>query len=116
MNVLVLHSDVAPNAPPDELDTLIAADAVAAALKMHGHEVSLAAFTSDPDRFERLIDRANAHVVFNLVEGINGLGQHAPIAPRMLDDCGAVLTGADAIAMAATNDKPPCCNCAAIVA
>ncbi|MGZ5931386.1 MAG: D-alanine--D-alanine ligase family protein [Rhizomicrobium sp.] len=106
MNVLVLHSDVAPNAPPDELDTLVAADAVVAALKMHGHEVSSAAFTSDPDRFERLIDRASADVVFNLVEGINGLGQHAPIAPRMLDDCGAVFTGADAIAMATTNDKP----------
>ena len=106
MNVLVLHSDVAPNAPPDEVDTLIAADAVAAALKMQRHEVSLAAFTSDPDRFERLMDSVNADVVFNLVEGINGLGQHAPIAPRMLDDCGAVFTGADAIAMATTNDKP----------
>ena len=106
MRVLVLHSDVAPNAPPDELDTLIAADAVAAALKKHGHDVSLAAFTADQDRFEKLLARASADVVFNLVEGIDGLGQHAPIAPRMLDDCGAAFTGADAVAMATTNDKP----------
>ena len=106
MRVLVLHSDVAPNAPPDELDTLIAADAVAAALKKQGHEVSLSAFTSNLDRFEKLMDRASADVVFNLVEGIDGLGQHAPIAPRMLDEYGATFTGADAIAMAMTNDKP----------
>jgi len=106
MRVLVLHSDVAPGAPPDELDTLIAADAVGGALKKLGHDFVLEPFTSDPDRFERLIDRANANVVFNLVEGIDGLGQHAPIAPRMLDDCGAVFTGADAVAMATTNDKP----------
>ena len=106
MRILVLHSDVAPNAPPDELDTLVAADAVAASLRAVGHDVSLAAFTSDPDRFEKLMDRARGDVVFNLVEGINGLGQHAPIAPRMLDDYGATFTGADAVAMATTNDKP----------
>lgn len=106
MRVLVLHSDVAPGAPPDELDTLIAADAVAGALKKLGNEFVLEPFTRDQDRLERLIDRAGADVVFNLVEGIDGLGQYAPIAPRMLDDFGAVFTGADAVAMATTNDKP----------
>ena len=29
MKILVLHSDIGDNAPPEELDTLIAADAVA---------------------------------------------------------------------------------------
>jgi D-alanine-D-alanine ligase len=106
MRVLVLHSDVAPGAPPDELDTLVAADAVAGALKKLGHDFVLEPFTADQDRFERLMQRARADVVFNLVEGIDGLGQHAPIAPRMLDDYGAVFTGADALAMATTNDKP----------
>ena len=100
MRVLVLHSDVGPGAPPDELDTLIAAEAVADALKKLGHDFVLQPFTSDPDRFERQIDRAAADIVFNLVEGIDGLGQHAPVAPRMLDDYGAVFTGADAVAMA----------------
>jgi D-alanine-D-alanine ligase len=85
---------------------LIAADAVAAALIKRGHEVRKAAFSGDPDRLERLLARERADIVFNLVEGIEGLGQHAPIAPRMLDDFGAVFTGADAVAMATTNDKP----------
>ncbi len=106
MRVLVLHSDVAPGAPPDELDTLIAAEAVARALKKLGHDFVLEPFTSDPDRLERMMDRIGPDIVFNLVEGIDGLGQHAPIAPRMLDDYGAVFTGADAVAMAVTNDKP----------
>jgi D-alanine-D-alanine ligase len=106
MRVLVLHSDVGSNPPPDELDTLVAAEAVGAALKREGHTVTLAAFIADQDPFERLLDNESADVVFNLVEGIGGLGQHAPIAPRMLDDYGVVFTGSDAVAMATTNDKP----------
>jgi D-alanine-D-alanine ligase len=106
MRVLVLHSDIGSDPPPDELDTLIAAEAVREALVARGHRVSLAAFTVDQDRFERLLDHEQADVVFNLVEGIGGLGQHAPIAPRMLDEFDAVFTGATAVAMAQTNDKP----------
>lgn len=106
MKVLVLHSDVAPDAPPDELDTLIAADAVAAALKANRHQVELAPFTTDPERFRKLMDGAHADVVFNLVEGVDGLGQHAPVAPKMLFEYGAVFTGAEEAAMAMTNDKP----------
>jgi D-alanine-D-alanine ligase len=106
MHVLVLHSDVGANPPPDELDTLIAAQAVGEALKRLGHSVTLSAFIADHDSLEKLLHDANADVVFNLVEGIGGLGQHAPIAPRLLDDCGAAFTGSDAVAMATTNDKP----------
>lgn len=105
MHVLVLHSDVGVDPPPDELDTLIAADAVSGALKRLGHSASLAAFTNDQDRFERLMQRMQPDLVFNLVEGIGGLGQHAPVAPRMLDDYGAVFTGASALSMSTTNDK-----------
>ena len=106
MRVLVLHSDIGVNPPPDELDTLIAARAVGEALTRQGHAVSSAAFVADHDRLERLLHHEKADVVFNLVEGIGGLGQHAPMAPRMLDDLGVVFTGSDAVAMAVTNDKP----------
>ena len=108
MRVLVLHSDIGADPPPDELDTLIAADAVREALTQQGHSASLAPFPVDQDRFERLLDLERADVVFNLVEGVGGLGQHAPIAPRMLDEYGAVFTGATAVAMAwkPTHSKP----------
>ncbi|HXC54623.1 MAG TPA: hypothetical protein VNU97_04965 [Rhizomicrobium sp.] len=106
MRILVLHSDVAPDAPPEEIDTLTSAEAVAQALRKHGHDVAKAPFTTDTDRFARLIEEARADVVFNLVEGVDGLGALAPIAPRMLDEVGAIYTGVDAVAMAVTSDKP----------
>lgn len=106
MRVLVLHSDVGTSPPPDELDTLVAADAVCAALKRLGHSIARAPFTDEQASFKRILEQARADVVFNLVEGVGGLGQHAPMAPRMLDDSGVVFTGATAIAMGTTNDKP----------
>ncbi|MEI9994560.1 MAG: hypothetical protein WDM91_08195 [Rhizomicrobium sp.] len=106
MRILVLHSDVAPDAPPEEIDTLTSAAAVADALALNGHEVAQAPFTPDPDRFEALLAAHRADVVFNLVEGIDGIGALACTAPRMLDEAGAVFTGADGVAMALTSDKP----------
>ena len=44
MKILVLHSDIGDNAPPEELDTLIAADAVADVLARRGHKVGQAPF------------------------------------------------------------------------
>ena len=106
MRILVLHSDIGAAPPPDELDTLVAADAVCAALKNLGHVTVRAAFARDQGSFKRILRRSRADLVFNLVEGVDGLGQYAPIAPRMLAESGAVYTGATAYAMAATNDKP----------
>jgi D-alanine-D-alanine ligase len=106
MRILVLHSDVAPDAPLDELDTLYAADEIAKALTRCGHVVSKAAFSQDQERFDRILADAGADVVFNMVEGVNGSGVLAPIAPRMLEDAGVVFTGADAVSMAVTSDKP----------
>ncbi len=92
MRILVLHSDVPPDAPPEDIDTLTSAEAVAQALISHGHDVSKAPFTTDTDRFRALLAREGADVVFNLVEGVDGLGRLAPIAPRMLEEAGAVFT------------------------
>ncbi|MBV9540877.1 MAG: hypothetical protein JO167_06375, partial [Alphaproteobacteria bacterium] len=106
MRILVLHSDVAPDAPLDEQDTLYAAEEIAKALTRCGHDVSKAAFSQDQDRFDRILADARADVVFNMVEGVNGSGVLAPIAPRMLDEAGVIYTGADAVSMAVTSDKP----------
>lgn len=106
MRVLVLHSDIAPDAPPEEIDTITSAKAVAEALEKNGHQAPLAPFTTDPDRLAALLAREKADIVFNMVEGIDGLGALAPIAPRMLDEAGMRFTGVDAVAMALTSDKP----------
>jgi D-alanine-D-alanine ligase len=106
MRVLVLHSDVAPDAPPEEQDTLVAADAVAEALVRKGHVAAKAAFRKDAADLSALIAGAAPDIVFNLVEGIDGLGQLAPRAPQMLAELGVRFTGVGAAAMALTNDKP----------
>jgi D-alanine-D-alanine ligase len=104
MKILVLHSVVAPDAPPEEMDTMVAAMAVAAALRTKGHDVSLAAFLADS--LAGLLEIETPDVVFNLVEGIDGKGALAPLAPRMLARMDVPFTGTSAAAMELTNDKP----------
>ena len=104
MKILVLHSDIAADAPPEELDTLIAAEAVAKALLARGHKAEQAPFRQET--LSSLLARSAPDIVFNLVEGVNGQGRLAPIAPEMLAAEGARFTGATASAMALTNDKP----------
>ncbi len=106
MKVLVLHSDVPPDAPPDDLDTLIAAEAIAKALTLTGHEAPRAVFVEDKEKLCALLARHAPDLVFNLVEGIDGKGRLAYIAPLMLDEIGMPRTGTGAEALIATGDKP----------
>jgi D-alanine-D-alanine ligase len=104
MKILVLHSDIAADAPPEELDTLIAAEAVAKALTARGHAVEQAPFRQEA--LPELLARTAPEIVFNLVEGVDGQGRLAPIAPEILAAHRMSFTGATADAMAFTNDKP----------
>jgi D-alanine-D-alanine ligase len=105
MRVLVLHSDVAADAPPDELDTLETAEAVAAALGERGHLVHSEAFKPDPGALIAAISAWRAQAVFNLVESVWGDGYLAGLAPAMLAKHGAPFTGAGAAAIALAADK-----------
>src|SRR6201999_148755 len=60
MRILVLHSDIAPDAPPEEVDTITSANAVKDALVQNGHAVSMAPFTTDATRLKALLARENA--------------------------------------------------------
>jgi D-alanine-D-alanine ligase len=106
MRVLLLHSDVPPDAPPDELDTLVTAEAVAGALSTRGHRVMRAAFAPDPSSVDRTVAAAEAELVFNLVESVFGQGNLSGLAPAMLERCGIPFTGASAVAIACCADKP----------
>jgi D-alanine-D-alanine ligase len=106
MKVLVLHSDVAADAPPEDRDTLIAARAVEAALRTRGHDASCAHYRKDRAALAGLLEAAAPDIVFNLVEGIDGLGRLAPEAPRALQILGWRFTGVGAEPMDLTNDKP----------
>jgi D-alanine-D-alanine ligase len=104
MKILVLHSDIPADPVPEELDTLIAADAVRAALASRGHEVAQASFVPDLEALTALT--AGQDMVFNLVEGIDGKGALAPLAQHSLAVLGVPFTGTSGGAMAMTNDKP----------
>ncbi len=104
MKILVLHSDVPPGAPPEEEDTLLAAEAVRAALATRGHAVAKAAFREET--LAGLLTREKPAMVFNLVEGVDGKGILAPLAPRLLAEMNMPFTGADEKSMAVTCDKP----------
>jgi D-alanine-D-alanine ligase len=104
MKILVLHSDIAADAPPEDLDTLIAANAVAEALASRGYAVEQAPFQQE--MLTDLLRATRPDIVFNLVEGVDGQGRLAPLAPQILADLGVRFTGVSAKAMAVTNDKP----------
>jgi D-alanine-D-alanine ligase len=105
MRVLVLHSDVPPDAPADEQDTLIAAEAVAEALLSRGHEAVQAPFRPDVKALGKMLGRERPDVVFNLVESVFGAGLYASLAPAMLARLGVSYTGGTAAHFCATTDK-----------
>ena len=104
MKILVLHSDIGDNPPPEEQDTLIAANTMADVLSARGHKVGQT--SSRQAELKELLALTTPDIVFNLVEGVDGQGRLAPQAPRMLADLGMRFTGVSAKAMAVTNDKP----------
>jgi D-alanine-D-alanine ligase len=105
MRILILHSDIPPDAPPDDQDTLLQAVAIEAALKRRGHEAVSGVFVPDESEMEALVARENPDVVFNLVETVWGKCLYGPLAPAILASIGVPYTGADAAAMAACGDK-----------
>lgn len=105
MRVLVLHSDVPADAPADELDTLLTAQAVERTLAARGHHVSRHAFELVWPQLEAAIAQVHAEIVFNLVESVQGDGFLACIAPAMLEKTGLAFTGASAAALAVCADK-----------
>lgn len=105
MRVLVLHSDVAEDAPPDEQDTLATAKAVSSALRVRGHEPASFAFSPDPAGMNRALHESRAEIVFNLVESVLGQGDLAGVAAAMLARRRIPYTGASAAALACAADK-----------
>src|SRR5215469_3265537 len=105
MRVLVLHSDVAETAPPDEQDTLATADAVCTALRARGHDPVPFAFSPDPVQLLRALHDSRADIAFNLVESIFGQGDLAGVAAAMLARHRVPFTGASAAALACSADK-----------
>lgn len=101
--VPVLHGAAADR--PDETDTLVAADAVAGALRRLGHTSDIIHLGLDLGALEQLVERRPA-LVFNLVEALDGNDGLAHLAPAALDHFGLSYTGAGAEAHRLLLAKP----------
>lgn len=104
-SILVLHSAVSEQAPPDEQDTLVQAREITAALGRLGFRTRLMAFELDLAAMRDRILRAAPELVFNLVETIVGSGRFIHLAPTLLDHLGLPYTGASAEALLLTSNK-----------
>jgi len=86
----VLHA--ATESRPDEIDTIVAADAVAGALQTLGFATEIVGLAPDLHRLDALPARRPL-VVFNLVDAVKGDGRLAPMIPARLDALGLRYTG-----------------------
>ncbi|HEX3665861.1 MAG TPA: hypothetical protein VHU23_11575 [Rhizomicrobium sp.] len=106
MRILLLHSDVPRGAPPDEFDTIVTAETLAAVLAERGHRVTQAAFVPSPSALDQALADGGPELVFNLVESVFGQGNLAGLAAAMLEKRGICFTGASSAAISCCADKP----------
>jgi D-alanine-D-alanine ligase len=100
--VPVVHA--ATKERPDEIDTMVAAEAVAGALAALGFVTDIVAVDLDLNDFFAL-QRRNPALVFNLVDAVRGDGRLAPVIPSLLDAVGLPYTGAHSDAWLETLSK-----------
>jgi D-alanine-D-alanine ligase len=100
--VPVLHA--ATRDRPDEIDTIFAAEAVAAALTARGYAAEVIALGPDLSGIDQLPAR-RPRVVFNLADAVEGDGRLAPMVPARLDALGLIYTGAGTCAWLDTLSK-----------
>lgn len=103
--VVVLHDDVADDAPPDELDILEEVAAVEEALRKAGHRVRRLALGLDLTEPRRALVADPPDLVFNLVEGHDGNGRLALLGPLLLGSLGLPYTGTGLEGMAISASK-----------
>jgi len=105
MKVAILHGAVPDDAPEDERDVLVEAEAIAAALSRLGHEPCALTFTIDLQASMARLYAAQPDLVFNLVETVEGRGRLIHLAPAVLDLLDIPYTGASTDAQFFTSNK-----------
>ena len=104
--VVILHSNVAPDAGEDELDCLRQADTIAGALRQLGYDPVLIPFVLDLTQTIKALNSLRPEFVFNLVETVNGKGNFIHLAPVLLDHLNLPYTGSGTDAIFLTSNKP----------
>lgn len=105
MRIVVLHSAVPPEAPPDEQDVLVQAHFIGEALTRLGCQVSFLPFASHLEAVRCSLRGLRPDLVFNLVETVQGTGRLLHVAPGLLDAEGLPYTGCPTEALFCTSHK-----------
>ncbi|HTO40432.1 MAG TPA: hypothetical protein VL026_05595 [Rhizomicrobium sp.] len=105
MRIVVLQSDIATDAPPDERDTLLQAEAIVQTLRSSGHTVAKHTFPQTAEALSALLEATGADLIFNVVESVEGSGFRAAEAIALFEQSGVVYTGNASGPMAVTCDK-----------
>ncbi len=105
MKVAVVHGRVAPDAPPDEQDTLVQVTEVSARLAELGWRPVPIPVDLNLQRLSDRLKRLKPAFAFNLVESLDGKGALIGVVPQLLESIGLAYTGCSADAIAQTASK-----------
>jgi D-alanine-D-alanine ligase len=103
--VVILHDAHAAEGPPDQSDTLVEANAIAAVLGDVGFDVRILPVGLDLASLERALAELDPRVVWNLVESLEGRGRLVHVVPALLESLELPFTGCSASALGLTCHK-----------
>lgn len=104
--IVILHSDVSPEAGWDELDCLRQAESIADALRKLKYEPALLPFELNLYNTITLLQSLKPSAVFNIVETLDARGSLIYFAPAILDALQIPYTGCGTEAIFQTSNKP----------
>jgi D-alanine-D-alanine ligase len=105
VRIAVVHNGLETDAPPDERDVVVQAEAVSSSLCRLGHQAGMEVCTLDLEKIRRKLADSAVDMVFNLVETINGSGRLIALFPALLDSTGLRYTGSTSLPILATSNK-----------
>jgi D-alanine-D-alanine ligase len=104
--IVILHSDVSPDATEDELDCLKQAETIAQALHRLDYEPMFFPFGLDLNQTIKKLKFLKPQAVFNIAETLAAKGSLIYFAPAILDILQIPYTGCGTQAMFQTSNKP----------
>ncbi|MDM7985793.1 MAG: ATP-grasp domain-containing protein [Smithella sp.] len=104
--IVILHSDIPPDASDDELDCLVQAEAIAEALRTLHYHPALLPFELNLNNTITMLQSLKPLVVFNIVETLDSKGSLIHVAPAVLDALRIPYTGCPTRAIYHTSNKP----------
>ena len=104
--IVILHSDISPDASQDELDCLQQAESIADAVSELNYEPILLPFELNLNNTITMLKSLKPQVVFNLVETLDSKGSLIYFAPAILDALQIPYTGCGTQAVFQTSNKP----------